>query len=61
MQDQNVPQGFAAALAQNEDAVNAYAMMTQEEKDAVLAKANKIRSKWRMNSLIRSLARDQRL
>ena len=50
-----VPIGFGMALAQNEKAVNAYAMMTREQKNAILAKAHNARSEKEMYSLVASL------
>ncbi len=55
----SVPLGFGMALAQNEAAVNAYSMMTKEQKDAVLAKAHKARSKQEMHRIVAELAADQ--
>ncbi len=54
-----VPIGFGMALAQNEAAVNAYAMMTKEQKNAVLAKAHRVRSEQEMHQLVASIAKDQ--
>ncbi len=59
MQNFSVPQGFAMALAQNKAAVSACAMMTMAEKERVLEKAGKIRSKQQMQTLVTSLAQDQ--
>lgn len=51
-----VPIGFGMALAQNETAVNAYAMMTKEQKNAVLSKAHNVRSEQEMQQLVQSIA-----
>ena len=51
-----VPIGFSMALAQNEQAVNAYAMMTKEEKDAILQKAHSARSQQEMQQLVSAIA-----
>lgn len=51
-----VPIGFSMALAQNEQAVNAYAMMTKEEKDAILQKAHNARSQQEMQQLVSAIA-----
>lgn len=51
-----VPIGFSMALAQNEKAVNAYAMMTKEQKNAILEKAHKARSEKEMNQIVTSIA-----
>ena len=50
-----VPIGFGMALAQNEEAVNAYAMMTKEQKNAVLKKAHNARSETEMNQIVRDI------
>ena len=51
-----VPIGFGMALAQNEAAVNAYAMMTREQKDAILARARSARSEQEMRQIVSSIA-----
>ena len=51
-----VPIGFGMALAQNEDAMNTFAMMTKEEKQAIWNKAHQARSEKEMNTLVASLA-----
>lgn len=53
-----VPIGFGMALAQNEKAVNAYAMMTREQKNAILAKAHAARSERKMHEIVASIAAD---
>ena len=53
---QEVPLGFGIALAQNEKAVNAYAMMTREQKSAILAKAHSARSQQEMHQIVSSIA-----
>ena len=53
-----VPIGFGMALAQNEKAVNAYAMMTREQKNAILAKAYAARSEQEMQKIVSSIAAD---
>lgn len=52
----SVPIGFGFALMQNEKATNAYAMMTKEQKSAILAKAYAARSGQEMQSIIASIA-----
>lgn len=54
----DIPAGFAMALARNEEAVNAYAMMTKEQKQAVLAKARGVRSRQEMGQIVSALARE---
>ncbi len=61
MDFQEVPIGFGMALAQNQAAVNAYAMMTKEQKSAVLAKAHAARSEKEMRQIISALAAEQKL
>ena len=51
-----VPIGFGMALAQNEKAVNAYAMMTREQKSEILAKAHAARSQAEMQQIVSSIA-----
>lgn len=51
-----VPIGFGMALAQNEQAVNAYAMMTKEQKNAILAKAHSAKSKREMEQIVAGIA-----
>ena len=51
-----VPIGFGNALAENETAVNAYAMMTKEEKNAILAKAHKAKTRQEMQQIVADIA-----
>ena len=51
-----VPIGFGMALVQNEKAVNAYAMMTREQKNAILAKAYAARSREEMQRIVSVIA-----
>ena len=51
-----VPIGFGMALAQHEKAVNAYAMMTKEEKNAILAKAHNAKSSEKMAQIVSAIA-----
>lgn len=51
-----VPIGFGMALAMNKPAMNAYAAMTEEEKQAVVNKAHNVRSEKEMHDLVASLA-----
>jgi hypothetical protein len=50
-----VPVGFGLALAQNEEATNAFAMMTREEKQIIWNKARRARSKQEMNQIVNSI------
>lgn len=51
-----VPIGFGMALAVNEPAMNAYAALTELEKEKLLAKAHNVRSEKEMHDLVASLA-----
>lgn len=51
-----VPIGFGMALAVNEPAMNAYAAMTEEQKQAILNKAHNVRSEEEMYALVATLA-----
>ena len=52
-----VPIGFGMALAVNEPAMNAYAAMTEEQKQAIINKAHNVRSEKEMHDLVAGLAR----
>lgn len=52
-----VPIGFGMALAQNTAAMNAYAAMTEEQKQAIINKAHNVRSEKEMHDLVKSFAR----
>ena len=51
-----VPIGFGLALAQNEEAMNAFAMMTREEKQAIWNRAHNARSEKEMHQIVSSIA-----
>lgn len=51
-----VPAGFGMALAQNEKALNAYAVMTPEQKNAVLEKAHRAASREQVRQLVAEIA-----
>lgn len=51
-----VPIGFGMALMQNEKATNAYAMMTKEQKNAILSKAHNARSEQEMRQIVAQIA-----
>ena len=53
-----LPVGFSMALAQNEDAVNVYAMMTKEQKQAILEKAHNARSEAEMQQLVARIGKE---
>ena len=50
-----IPIGFGMALAVNEPAMNAYSAMTESQKQAILNKANNVRSEKEMHDLVASL------
>ena len=52
-----VPIGFGMALAMNQPAMDAYAAMTEDQKQAVLGKAHNVRSEREMHDLVASLAK----
>ena len=52
----NIPIGFGMALAMNPPAFNAYSAMSEEEKQAVIAKAHNARSEQEMHEIVNSLA-----
>lgn len=51
-----VPIGFGMALAMNAPAMEAYAAMTEEQKQAVLNKAHNARSEKEMQQIVAGLA-----
>ena len=51
-----VPIGFGMALAMNQPAMNAYAAMTEQQKQAILNRAHNARSEKEMHDLVASLA-----
>ena len=50
-----IPIGFGMALAVNEPAMNTYAAMTEEQKQAIINKAHNVRSEKEMHDLVASL------
>lgn len=51
-----VPMGFGMALAMNEPALNAYAAMTEPQKQAVLRKAHNAQSREEMQHIVADIA-----
>ena len=51
-----VPIGFGMALAMNQPAMNAYAAMSEEQKQDILNRAHNARSEREMHDLVASLA-----
>lgn len=56
MERNDVPQGFAMALIRNEEAVNAYSVMTRDQKRNVLQRARTARSRREMEQLMDEIA-----
>lgn len=54
-----VPIGFGFALAQNEDAMNAFAMMTKQQKQDIWAKARRARSEKEMHQIVTEIVTSQ--
>ncbi len=51
-----MPMGFGMALAMNFPAMNVYSAMTQEQKRAILDKAQKAQTEKEMHDIVNSLA-----
>lgn len=51
-----VPIGFGLALSMNAPAMEAYAAMTEQQKQAILEKAHNARSEAEMHRIVASLA-----
>ena len=51
-----VPIGFGMALAMNQPTMNAYAAMTEAQKQMIVNKAHNVRSEREMHDLVASLA-----
>ena len=51
-----VPIGFGLALAMNQPAMDAYAAMTEGQKQDILDRAHNVRSEKEMHDLVNSLA-----
>ena len=52
-----VPIGFGMALAMNYAAMESYAAMTEQQKQAVLSKAHNARSEKEMQQIVNSLVK----
>ena len=50
-----VPIGFGMALAQNEEAMNTFTMMTKEEKQAIWNKAHSAQSEQEMHQIVNNI------
>lgn len=50
-----VPIGFGMALAQNEEATNAFSMMTKEEKQLIWNKARHAHTQQEMHQIVSSI------
>lgn len=53
----NIPIGFGMALAVNETAMNAYAAMSEGQKQSILERAHNARSEKEMHDIVNGLAR----
>ena len=51
----DLPQGFAMALAQNPNAMDAFSALSEEQRQQVLDKSRRIRSRAEMRSYVDSL------
>ena len=51
----DMPLGFGMALAQNPDAMDVYSGLTEEQRQQVLQKSRRVRSKTEMRSFVDSL------
>lgn len=56
MNNDRIPQGFAMALARNENAMKAFSNMTDYEKNSVLQWARSVHSKQEMEQLVQNMA-----
>jgi len=54
-----VPIGFGMELAQDEMAMQRYAVLSKEEKRALLKRAHSVRSEKEMHEIVASIARKQ--
>lgn len=52
-----VPIGFGMALAMNPNALNTYSAMTEEQKQAILNRAQSAKSEQEMHEIVNSLIR----
>lgn len=52
-----VPIGFGMALAMNPNALNTYSAMTEEQKQAILSRAQSAKSEQEMHEIVNSLIR----
>lgn len=59
MDFKEVPVGFGMALAQNEAAMNAFAMMTKDQKEAIWSQARQARTKDEMRRIVSGITRNQ--
>ncbi len=53
-----LPAGFAMALARNFNALNTYSAMTEEQKRSILDRAHGAKSEQEMHEIINSLTRN---
>jgi len=55
MKREEVPVGFGNALMRNEEATNAFAMMTQEQKQEIWSRARQAKSRAEMQGIVNSI------
>ncbi len=53
-----LPQGFAMALAQNRNAMNVFSNLTEEKKQSVIAEAKNVSSKSEMHGVVDRLGKN---
>lgn len=57
MENYEIPLGLGMALAQNPAAMQRFALLSDEEKQAVIARTHSVRSKAEMHELANSIGR----
>lgn len=57
MEKHALPLGFGMALAQNEQAMNQFGRLTEPQKQAVIQRTKKVKSKNEMSQFVSELAR----
>lgn len=52
-----IPLGFGMALSMDPNALNAYSAMTEEQKQAILARAHDANSQQEMHQIVKSIVK----
>lgn len=52
-----IPLGFGMALSMDPNALNAYSAMTEEQKQAILARAHNANSQQEMHQIVKSIVK----